>query len=607
MPASSLTTPSYNESVLQIFTNDVAKFSLMTDAEEQAVGARALAGDERAQHILVERNLRFVIAVSKKYRNHGVEMLDLIQAGNWGLWTAAKKFNPQMGVRFVAYAVWWVQQMITKEIDSQNGSVRPTQTQAVRNRRVYKLQQRAIQEIGRPYTIEELMERTKYTEDRIIEALSTRISIKSLDEPVNPSLGDGNMTFAQIIGADDDSEEVKWERRAKREFVEKLMEDAKLLPRERTVLRKYYGIKLEGGEQRAQSLTQIGKSENVSRERARQLKERALMKIGRFVAAHPEVRNDVAQIFTTAADMDERQSRLQALDQDRARITGQPIYASADVLVEEVAGEVRAALLADPMAADRAVTASVASLEALRDQEEIESVGRMHDGRPLPSVPVLDEDEAEAEGEGFVPAGVAGWTLPEVGATASRGHTDNARIAETLDPIALVRMERAKRRARLLAAATAPAALDAPLGLPPELDDDDVEAPRARSTTAMDSAVLQAIADELRGEGEELDLEEAGRLMATLREDRSMSAGIDGVPILDEEEMDEAPASLTRAEYAHERTIVDAIDLAGGQEVLDQDETPAPRASRRAAPRRSRSKGPSAVLETVGASEPTEE
>lgn len=266
--------------VLAVYTRDVARYPVMTREEEAEVGRRAMAGDEEAQQALVRANLRFVINIAKRYQHHGVPLMDLIQAGNIGLAHAARKFDPRMGNRFISYAIHWICQSIQKEIDNNAGAIRPTQTQMVRVRRVRRLQALARQQLGRELTEEEIRQETGFTLARINEALEYKPSIQSLDAPIKATEGT-TTTLAQIISYDDGREE-REDEAALRQAMAKVLAEV-LSPREREIIEEYFGF----GNRRELSLTEIGAARGISRERARQLKERALRKLRRAKQHHP--------------------------------------------------------------------------------------------------------------------------------------------------------------------------------------------------------------------------------------------------------------------------------------------------------------------------------
>lgn len=265
---------------LAVYTRDVARYPVLTREQEKEVGRRAMQGDKDAQQELVQANLRFVITIVKRYRHHGVPLMDLIQAGNIGLAQAAKRFDPSMGNRFISYAIHWICQSIQKEIDANGGAIRPTPTQMVRVRRIKRLQAEAQQRLGRELTEEELKEATGFTIARINEALEYRPSIQSLDAPVNSADGT-TTTLAQVIGYDDGREEREAEA-ALAQATDKVLSKV-LSQREREIIEEYFGF----GNRRELSLHEIGTARGITRERARQLKERALRKLRSAVEFHP--------------------------------------------------------------------------------------------------------------------------------------------------------------------------------------------------------------------------------------------------------------------------------------------------------------------------------
>lgn len=286
------------DDVLAAYTEDIIRYDVLTREEEEILGARAVNGDHEAQNALVQANLRFVVRVAKRYKDRGVPFMDLIQAGNIGMHQAAERFNPEHGVRFITYAIWWCRQAILKEIDSTHASVRATNQQQVRIRRVRKLQGEAEQKLGRPYTPEELQEITGYHPDRIKEALEYRVTMHSFDSPL-PGSDDDATPLAEVLPTFEDPEERELDRERASRLSLVLAEV--LTDRERRIVEAYFGI----GGRRRQSLNEIGDFLGISRERARQLKERALRKLQDSTAHHPFL----LEVFTTQETMDRLSGR----------------------------------------------------------------------------------------------------------------------------------------------------------------------------------------------------------------------------------------------------------------------------------------------------------
>lgn len=266
--------------ILATYTRDVARYKVLSREEEAEIGYRARAGDREAQEMLIRANLRFVIVVAKRYQHHGVPLMDLIQAGNIGLAHAAEKFDPAMGNRFISYAISWIKQAITREINANKAAIMPTPTQMGRVSRIRRLQEEARQKLGRELTVAELVRKTGYTEARVLEALEYRPKVQSLDTPVNPTDGT-TTTLAQVLGYDDGREE-REEEAALEQATRRVMAEV-LTPREREILEEYYGF----GNRRERSLAEIAVSQGVTRERIRQIKERALRKLRAAREHHP--------------------------------------------------------------------------------------------------------------------------------------------------------------------------------------------------------------------------------------------------------------------------------------------------------------------------------
>ena len=320
--------------ILSQYTEDVARYPLLTLQQEREIGALALAGDRAAQDTLVVANLRFVISVAMRYKDHGLPLLDLIEAGNIGLLQAARRFDPERCVHFVTYAVYWIRQSIQREIDMSNGAVRATPTQMVRVRRVRRLDAQARQRLGHELTMEDMIDDTGYTVARIDEARSYRVTISSLDEPANGSDG-SQRTLGQMIAAEDTRETL--DHRAHVQSLVQQFFKAVLSPRERQVVEYYFGI----GGRPEMSLTTIGTMWKISRERARQLKERAVMKLRRATEHHPEL----LEVFRCAASVNwRRQQGLRERSEPTAdggsdpRLTARDVSQAAPITVADVTG-----------------------------------------------------------------------------------------------------------------------------------------------------------------------------------------------------------------------------------------------------------------------------
>lgn len=256
---------------LDQYLREVSRAPLLSAAEELACARRVQAGDEEAMQELVTRNLRFVISVAKKYQNRGLALVDLIGEGNVGLMTAARKFDPDHGVKFISYAVWWIRQAILAAIARHGRTVRVPLNRTADLSRIIRASESLRQQLGREPAPEEIA-RVVDLSLEVVQALAAlNTADVRLDAPLEQE-GDRSLLdrFA-AAGAPDAEEE------AIGQFLAEEVEAAlRTLPaRDAKVLRLYFG--LEGG--REHTLEEIGGMFGVTRERVRQLRDRALRRL----------------------------------------------------------------------------------------------------------------------------------------------------------------------------------------------------------------------------------------------------------------------------------------------------------------------------------------
>jgi RNA polymerase primary sigma factor len=257
--------------ILDQYLHEVSRTPLLTQAQEVAIARRVRTGDEDAMQELVKRNLRFVISVAKKYQNRGLPLTDLIGEGNVGLMTAARKFDPDQGVKFISYAVWWIRQSILASLARQGRTVRVPLNRTADLSRIARAAETLRQELRREPTPEEIGRATDLTVD-VVQALAALNSADvRLDAPLDP---DGDRSLIDRFSGD---ESVDAEEEAMRHFLADEVDHAlRTLPlRDARVLRLYFG--LDGG--REHTLEEIGSMLGVTRERVRQLRDRALRRL----------------------------------------------------------------------------------------------------------------------------------------------------------------------------------------------------------------------------------------------------------------------------------------------------------------------------------------
>ena len=259
------------QSALDQYLRDVSRHELISPDKEKELGALAQLGDEGAIQELARANLRFVISVAKKYQNRGVSLTDLIQEGNVGLVTAARKFDPEQGVKFISYAVWWIRQAILASLANQGRSIRVPLNRASDLARIFREKERLKQELGREPTPEELAKATELTPE-LIESLQTLNAAEiRLDAPIGDS--EDSQLVERFITEEAAEPEQDVEARLLTEAVRGAL--GTLEARDAKVLRLYFG--LEG--EREHTLEEIGNMLGVTRERIRQLRDRALRRL----------------------------------------------------------------------------------------------------------------------------------------------------------------------------------------------------------------------------------------------------------------------------------------------------------------------------------------
>ncbi len=258
------------------YLQDIQKLPLIKDrAEEQRVARLAQKGDRAAAERLVTANLRFVISYVKKYQGHGLDLSELVAIGNEGLLRAVKKFDPEHGVKFISYAVWWVRQAVLKALAEQTRSVRIPLNQNSQLIRMVRAQTYLAQELGREPTDNEVAKALDDSVGNVRNARRMTAAELSLDAPIDRSDKDAATFGERFAGHDGYEIEEGTDGHLMRDFIDRIFERY-LTPRERRILYLYYGLE-EGSE--GLTLEKIGVLMGVTRERIRQIRERAFEKL----------------------------------------------------------------------------------------------------------------------------------------------------------------------------------------------------------------------------------------------------------------------------------------------------------------------------------------
>ncbi|MGI9038725.1 MAG: sigma-70 family RNA polymerase sigma factor [Gemmatimonadota bacterium] len=257
------------------YLQDVERYPLIVDPkEEREIARRAREGDKQAAERLVTANLRFVISYVKKYQGRGLNLAELVCIGNEGLLKAVKKFDPEKGVKFISYAVWWIRQTVLQALAEQTRSVRIPLNQNSNLVKLSRTETALTQKLGRSPTDREIADEMKEPVETVRALRRVASAELSLDAPLDKSDRDSASFGERFSGADEGDIEVDVEAQARREFLERMFESY-LTERERKILVLYYG--LDDGEE--MTLEQIGELLGVTRERIRQIRNRAFDKL----------------------------------------------------------------------------------------------------------------------------------------------------------------------------------------------------------------------------------------------------------------------------------------------------------------------------------------
>jgi RNA polymerase primary sigma factor len=259
---------------LDAFLKSISKIPLLTRKEEIELAKKAKAGDREALKKLVESNLRFVVSVAKKYLGCGLPLHDLIAEGILGLIEAARRFDPDKGVKFISYAVWWIRQSIMQALAQQTSAVKIPVKQAVLVNKITRSYGELLKNLGREPTTEELAEYVGMEPKEIERLLSVCQVPLSLDTPIGD---EEDATFKDFLKGEGTAEvEERVVREELRQSVEEMLNQ--LTPQERRIIEMRFG--LDGNEPK--TLREIGELLGISRERVRQLETRAKRKMKEY-------------------------------------------------------------------------------------------------------------------------------------------------------------------------------------------------------------------------------------------------------------------------------------------------------------------------------------
>jgi RNA polymerase primary sigma factor len=260
-----------DEGSLDQYLREISKYPLIAQPEEVSLAQRIHGGDEEALDKLVRSNLRFVVSVAKKYQNQGVSLADLINEGNLGLIRAAHKFDETKGIKFISYAVWWIRQAILQALAEQGRIVRVPLNRAGTLHRITRRSSALLQELGREPTPAEIAEGMDIGIEEVQKTLSISQNHLSLDAPLTP--GEDNRLLDYLPDTQNAGPDAETFEHALTQSIEEVLTTLK--EREARILRLYFGL----DEPEPLTLEEIGMRLGITRERVRQIKEKALSRL----------------------------------------------------------------------------------------------------------------------------------------------------------------------------------------------------------------------------------------------------------------------------------------------------------------------------------------
>ena len=256
---------------LDKYLNDIGKISMLTAEDEADLARRIREGDEGALERLTRANLRFVVSVAKQYQNQGLALSDLINEGNVGLMKAAKRFDETKGFKFISYAEWWIRQSILQALAEQSRIVRLPLNKIGSINKINKTYAFLEQSHERPPSAEEIAKELDMTINDVKESMKNSGRHVSMDAPLVE--GEDSNLYDVLRSGESPNPDKELLHESLRTEIERALET--LTPREADVIRLYFGL----GNQHPMTLEEIGETFDLTRERVRQIKEKAIRRL----------------------------------------------------------------------------------------------------------------------------------------------------------------------------------------------------------------------------------------------------------------------------------------------------------------------------------------
>ncbi len=256
---------------LDKYLQEIGKVDLITADEEVELAQRIKAGDQRALEKLTKANLRFVVSVAKQYQNQGLTLPDLINEGNLGLIKAAQRFDETRGFKFISYAVWWIRQSILQALAEQSRIVRLPLNKIGSINKINKMYALLEQSNERAPSAEEIAKELDMTVNDVKESMKNSGRHLSMDAPLVE--GEDSNLYDVLRSGESPNPDRELIHESLRTEIERFLET--LTPREADVVRLYFGL----GDQHPMTLEEIGETFDLTRERVRQIKEKAIRRL----------------------------------------------------------------------------------------------------------------------------------------------------------------------------------------------------------------------------------------------------------------------------------------------------------------------------------------
>ena len=259
---------------VRLYLREIGKIPLLSAEEELKLAHEVVAGDQRAKDKMAEANMRLVVSIAKRYVGRGLDLLDLIQEGNTGLLRAVEKFDPDKGFKFSTYATWWIRQAITRAIADQARTIRIPVHMVETINKLLRTQRRLTQELNREPTNEEIAKAMEIEVDKVEHIMKIKQDISSLDASIRDDEEDS--VLADFI---EDEDTISPEESATNQLLKEQVKDmlGALTEREQKIIKLRFG--LEDG--KSHTLEEVGQEFAVTRERIRQIENKALKKLYR--------------------------------------------------------------------------------------------------------------------------------------------------------------------------------------------------------------------------------------------------------------------------------------------------------------------------------------